>query len=242
MKVLLITVLCCAMGAASAAGTSTASDLDLPPLVLRGKGDKGMKPLTRIREHQFKGYPLSGERNSVPCRIRYTDKYFGYLKDRDYYFQEKFRLQSTCYEAQNVRWLNEFPVRFDSAAQEWVPDIERRLDWAASAGGQEGVDPNYRRLRRNALHAYTLKSINAQGFAFTEEEVTGDEKSRTRYIDYCLFHAQVALCGRGDVGYVIQGQKGDLTDYVLQILRSIEFLPNDPSLPPPAGAASASGR
>lgn len=101
------------------------------------------------------------------------------------------------------------------------------------------MDPNYRKLRRDALRAYTLQSINAHGFAFTEEDVTGDERWRIRFLDYCLFHAEMALCGRGEVGYVADGPKGDLTDYVLQILRSIEFLPTPPPTPP-SMAASAS--
>lgn len=36
-----------------------------------------------------------------------------------------------------------------------------------------------------------------------------------------------ALCGYGDVGYLKDGRKGDLTDYALRILRSIEFLPDE---------------
>jgi hypothetical protein len=54
-------------------------------------------------------------------------------------------------------------------------------------------------------------------------------------LDYCLFRAKVALCGHGEVGALIDGPKGDLTPYVLQILRSIEFLPDTP----PGPAASA---
>lgn len=226
-----------AHGVGVAAGGAATPAPDLPPSTLR---DKGVKPVLRVREHQFKGYASTGEPNTVACRIRYTDKYFGYLKDRDFYFQGKFRLQSTCYRAAAVVWLREFPVSFDSVSQEWVPDIERRLNWAASAGGQEGVDLAYRKLRRDALRAYALKSVNAQGFAFTEEDVIGDEKSRIRYLDYCLFYADVALCGRGDVGYVAEGPKGDLTDYVLQILRSVEFLP-DPPATPASAAVAASG-
>jgi hypothetical protein len=219
-----------------AAGGAATPALDLPPLTLR---DKGMKPVLRLREHQFKGYASTGEPNTVPCRIRYTDKYFGYLKDRDYYFQEKFRLQSSCYDAQKFEGLESIPHAFDAERREWVPDLEKRLKWAATAIGQEELDPAYKKLRRDALRAYTLKSVNAQGFAFTEEEVIGDEKSRVRYLDYCLFYAEMALCGRGEVGYVADGPKGDLTDYVLQILRSIEFLPTPPPTPP-SMAASAS--
>lgn len=217
------------------AGAATPA-LDLPPLTLR---DKGMKPVLRLREHQFKGYASTGEPNTVACRIRYTDKYFGYLKDRDYYFQEKFRLQSSCYDAQKFEGLESIPLGFDAERREWVPDLEKRLKWVATAISQEELDPAYKKLRRDALRAYTLKSVNAQGFAFTEEEVIGDEKSRVRYLDYCLFYAEVALCGRGEVGYVADGPTGDLTDYVLQILRSIEFLPDPPSTPASAGAAAS---
>jgi hypothetical protein len=242
MKTCLTTLLAAVLSAGACAGTAPPAQSDLPPPVLR---DKGMKPLLRVREQQFKNSTSAGFPNTVACRIRYVDKYFGYLKDSDYYRQGKMPFQSACYDAKEVEWLNEMPLRLDTERRGWVPDIEKRLQWAASTGGQEGVDPDYRELRRNALRAYTVKSVNAQGFAFTEEDVTGEEKWRTRFIEYCLFHAEVALCGRGEVGYVAQGPRGDLTDYVLQILRSIEFLPNDPSVAPPAAsaasAASASG-
>jgi hypothetical protein len=238
MKICLTTLLAAVLSAS--AGAAPPAQWDLPPPVLR---DKGMKPLLRVRELLVP--TLREIPGSVTCKIRYTDKYFGYLKDREYSLNYKMRLQSTCYDAKKIEWLNEMPLRFDTERREWVPDIEKRLQWAASAGGQEGADPEYKELRRNALRAYTVKSVNAQGFAFTEEDVTGEEKWRTRFIEYCLFHAEVALCGRGEVGYVAQGPRGDLTDYVLQILRSIEFLPNDPSVAPPAAsaasAASASG-
>lgn len=237
MKTFLTTLLPIVFSVVAFADGGPASKPDLPPPVLR---DKGMRPLLRVREIQFRDYTSIGEKNTTPCRINYTDRYFGYLKDSDYYQKGKMPLQSACYVAKRIGWLNEVPLRFDDATQGWVPDIEKRLLWSASAGGQEGVDPEYKKRRRNALRAYTLKSVNAQGFVFTEADVIGEETRRRRQIDYCLFYEEVALCGGGEVGYVAEGPEGDLTDYVLQILRSIEFLPNDPTLlAPPATASSA---
>jgi len=241
MKTCMTVLLAVALNAGAASSSASPVAPDLPPPALR---DEGMKPLLRVRELLVPA--LREILGSVTCRIRYTDRYFGYLRDRDYALNYKMRLQSTCYEAKRVAGLESIPLRFDEERREWVPDIEKRLKWEATASSQEELDPDYKTLRRNALRAYTLKSVNAQGFAFTDEEVIGEEKGRRRQIDYCLFYAEVALCGGGEVGYVAQGARGDLTDYVLQILRSIEFLPNDPSLLPPAttapDAASASSR
>lgn len=150
-----------ALSAGTAASTPRA---DLPPPSVR---DKGMKSVPLVR--QLTVPALQSIPGSVSCTIRYTDKYFGHLSDRQYSLKYKMRLQSTCYDVRAVKWLGEFPVGLDSGTENWVPDIEGRLNWAASAGGQEGVDPTYRKLRRDALRAYTLKSVNAQGFAFTEK-------------------------------------------------------------------------
>jgi hypothetical protein len=86
-----------------------------------------------------------------------------------------------------------------------------------------------------SIHVHALNNVNAQGFAYTVDDWTGEETTRTRRLRYCLFHAKVALCGRSDVAILIDGPKGDLTPYVLLILRSIEFMPDAP----PAAAAPA---
>lgn len=226
-------VAACVM-ALSAGAVAHAHQEGLPPPAVC---DKGMAPVALVRQLTFPA--LESIPGSVRCAITYRDRYFGYLSDRQYSLKYKMRLQSTCYEAQKFEGLESIPLEFNAERREWVPNLDKRLKWAATAIGQEELDPAYKTLRREALRAYPLKSVNAQGFAFTEEEVIGDEKFRTRYLDYCLFHEKVALCGRGDVGYVAQGPDGDFTDYVLDILRSIEFLPSPD--PVPAQAAASSG-
>ena len=56
-------------------------------------------------------------------------------------------------------------------------------------------------------------------------------------MNFCLFNSQGTICGYGVVGMLRDGRKGDLTPHALKIIRSIEFLPDEPqpqSAEPPA--------
>lgn len=205
----------------------------LPPKSLR---DPGKRPVSSFRELRFEHLDQIPE--TVPCAIRYRDHYFGYLTDQWYYLKHKMRLQSSCFPRSYANQLDEQPVRHDPQADRWVPDIEKYVRWMSG-----GPDPEYEAKVRAAVRVYPLESVNARGYAFTNEAVIGDEESRIRHFTYCLFRDEVALCGFGDVGYVAEGPAGDLSAYVLQLLRSVEFLPEPlKAADAPASAPSAAAR
>lgn len=211
--------LCCiSIGAATSAG-------GLPPVPLR---ESGRTPESRVRELHFKDYSDIGVKHSVPCDFRYTDKYFGYLDDETYYRKGKLPFQSACYDATSPEVLGDAPVRFDASRNEWVRDISVALKrWAS--GGE--LRPEQLKSIAASIRTYPLNNVNARGFAYTEDSWTGDERSRVRRLQYCLFRKGVALCGAGDMGYLTSGEEKEMTRYTLDILRSIEFLPkrNDAS-------------
>src|SRR5574343_952953 len=206
----------------------------LPPAKIR---DAGKAPISRVREHQYVHNEWIPE--TIPCAIRFTDRYFVYLTDHQYFsLTYKMRLQSACFPRSYANQLDEQPVRHDPQADRWVPDIEKYVRWMSG-----GPDPEYEAKVRAAVRVYPLESVNARGYAFTNEAVIGDEESRIRHFTYCLFRDEVALCGFGDVGYVAEGPAGDLSAYVLQLLRSVEFLPEPlKAADAPASAPSAAAR
>ncbi len=79
-----------------------------------------------------------------------------------------------------------------------------------------------------ATRVINVKSVNAQGYASVIEDTFGDEKHRVATMKFCLFHPPREICGYGVVGMLRDGRKGDLTPHALKIIRSIEFLPDEP--------------
>ncbi|MCK9194185.1 MAG: hypothetical protein M0P19_09975, partial [Nevskia sp.] len=69
------------------------------------------------------------------------------------------------------------------------------------------------------------------GWAVTVDDTIGEERNRGRRLHYCLIHQPKALCGTGDMGYLSDFPKGDLTAYSLKILSSIEFIDDEPLSP-----------
>lgn len=196
-----------------------------------------------MREIHFKDYGPIGIKDTVPCHIRFIDPYFGYLDDKAYYLAGKMPFQSACYRADAGRLYDSAPVRHDHQEDGWALHFDNALKpW--TNGGSITLTPGQVRSIVNSIHVYTVRALNSQGFAYTTDDWTGDERGRRRYLDYCLFRDMTALCGHGEVGYVADGPKGDLTPYVLGILRSVEFLADAPvaaaleSASAPASAAS----
>jgi hypothetical protein len=212
------------------AGHGMAAGLpELPPQPLR---DVGMKPLLRVREYQYKDYTSAGVPNTIPCRVRYTDRYFGYLKDGDYYRQGKMPFQSVCYDSDNPHLTDGVPVRYDKEVGKWVRDSRVKL-WSDYFTEAE------RRATERSVQIYSITSVNAKGFALTQDEINGEPQFRERHFSYCLFKPPKALCGSGQVGQIAH-PKSDLTAYALQLIRSIEFLDDAPAAVAPAASDAAS--
>lgn len=212
---------------AAVVATGGAFAKDLPPWPLR---DQGKVYVAKTRQFNFKDYRPIGIEHSVPCRVRFVDPYFGYLDDATYYRLGKMPLQSNCYDMKTANLLGSAPVRFDEGQQRWV----RYIGNALKRWGND-LRPDEVRAIDESIQVYSLNNANSKGFAYTEDPWTGDESGRTRTLDYCLFHGEVALCGHGEVGALVDGRRGDLSSYVLQMLRSIEFIEDKAS-----GASSSS--
>lgn len=89
-----------------------------------------------------------------------------------------------------------------------------------------------RKLLDKATRVINVRSVNAQGYASVIDDSFGDEQHRVATMHFCLFHPPSAICGYGVVGMLRDGRKGDLTPHALNIIRSIEFLSDEPKAQP----------
>lgn len=137
---------------------------------------------------------------------------------------EPFWLPFICHDADPKVLSKGLPVRYDPDAKVWRRDMQNLYD----SNGVD-LDDDFKKTLEGAVRFYELRSINASGFAVTQDDVIGDENTRRRVLDYCLFHDRKAVCSSFDtrMGYLPQirrNPKHDLTPYALKILRSIEFI------------------
>lgn len=138
-----------------------------------------------------------------------------------------FYLPFICHEADPEELTIGRPVRFDNAAQQWVRDMQKFFDYQGVP-----IDAKWREDQLRAVRFYELRAVNSYGFAYTHDDVVGDEAARRRQLNYCLFRAAQAICGDTEVGNlndIRRNRKNDLTSYALQILRSVEFLDDAPA-------------
>lgn len=130
----------------------------------------------------------------------------------------------TCYDAEEA--LSQFDnASFDPQTETWKKDVDKRIKTL----GFEVSPQEYKSLYAafdKAIRVFNVTAVNSKGVASTEEDTTGDEKNRRRQMGFCLFHPPKALCGGGVVGYIPDGPRSDLSVKVLEILRSVEFLPD----------------
>lgn len=91
--------------------------------------------------------------------------------------------------------------------------------------------PEERKVLDRATRLVNIQAVNSKGYAGISDDTIGDEAHRQRKLSFCLFHPPKAICGQGNVGILREGRKADLTPHALKIIRSIEFLPDEP---PPA--------
>lgn len=199
------------------------------PLSLR---DKGKPPSEKVRVVSISDLRPTGVHGTAPCRLRFVDPFFGHLGDDDYY-ASKMPFQMGCFENSD-KIAEGSPTRFNGATKKWVRHFEGRISGANNAG----LSPSELKKLDRAIHFFELSSVNASGFAYTEDDVTGEERYRVRWLHYCLIRPPTALCGTGNMGLLKDGPKADLTSYAMRILRSVEFLDDSPS-PSSSPASSA---
>lgn len=204
--------------------SSSAFSLDRPPQPLRDKGKKSIQLAREFSTHSPVGTGLG---YSISCHAKLIDSFFGYLSD-DQFFAQKMPFNLVCYRDNDdqTTWTI---LRFDENKKAWVKDTGIWEKEAAEAEDASKKD-HLRKLIRTTK-VYDLKSVNSHGWVLTQEDLIGDERNRTRHLTYCLIYPPKALCGEGDMGNLKDGSKADLTEYALKILRSIEFLDDEPPLP-----------
>ena len=132
--------------------------------------------------------------------------------------------QLTCLDAEEVKDGNN-TVSFDPQTNTWTKDVAKRV----KAFGFEMSPQEYQRIYAEedmAIRVYNVTAQNAKGFASTVDDMMGDERKRKKEMRFCLYHPPKALCGIGVVGYLAEGPRSDLTQRALEIIRSIEFLPD----------------
>lgn len=111
---------------------------------------------------------------------------------------------------------------YDKKLERWKKDPKELRNYLKQS--QDYSDPDFLNSTIAAMRVYDIKTPNAQGWADTSDQLTGDDAGRTRYMSFCIYHASKALCGLGKVGLLRDGPRGDLVPHALKILRSIEFL------------------
>ena len=151
---------------------------------------------------------------------------------------EPFYLGFACYD-DTADVIGSDPVRYDEQSKRWKRDMQRFFD------AQVSFEPDTKKRYDKATHFFELTAKNSQGFAFTQDDLIGEERGRRRMLRYCLFHPPKVLCGDGEMGYVQdikRHPKNDLTSYALKILRSIEFLDESASAPGSAASQASSAR
>jgi hypothetical protein len=103
----------------------------------------------------------------------------------------------------------------------WEKDLDRWFD-------STDLEGDGRKILDKATRVVNIKAVNSKGFAQLTDDIIGNERGRRRNMNFCLFHPPKALCGDGVVAQLDDGAKGDLTQYTLEILKSIEFLDDTP--------------
>jgi len=139
---------------------------------------------------------------------------------------ENLYFQLTCLDAEVIRVEND-TASFDPQSGTWKKDVAKRMK---KAFGYEMSPQEYQRLYEEedkAIRVYNVTALNAKGYASTVDDMIGDERKREKRMGFCLFNPPKALCGGGVVGYLADGPNSDLTQRALEILRTIEFLPDE---------------
>ncbi len=180
-----------------------------------------MGPGCRIRMEvpQKAGYGAVPPQDGFPGRGGITIENPLNLQRKTYI--EPFYLRFFCHDADQEGLSESAPVRYDGVLGAWHKDMQKLYALYTQP------DEAFRRTLDRAVRVYDMTSVNAQGFAFTLDDVIGDERGRLRHFRYCLFKGVKAICGQTHVGLLAdirRNPRHDLTTYALKILRSIEFI------------------
>ncbi|KAF0843984.1 hypothetical protein FNL37_1419 [Methylovorus glucosotrophus] len=119
------------------------------------------------------------------------------------------------------------PIKYDPVSDHWVKDMS---EWIAKAKQlPDKYDREFELADINARDAFEVNAVNSKGWVMTQKDITGEENGRRHSLMFCLVRPPKALCGDGVTGYLID-PKSDLTKRALEIIRTIEFLPDVPAV------------
>ncbi|WP_157651087.1 hypothetical protein [Burkholderia ubonensis] len=112
---------------------------------------------------------------------------------------------------------------YDEHGKKWIPYFESTRD---------------EKLLGTFTNVFNLEAVNGNGFYLIQDDQDGDPDQRERYLSFCIFHEAMAVCGGEPVMY-LSDPNGDLLSYVLEVLRSVEFVDTLGSKPVAASVPTA---
>jgi len=121
------------------------------------------------------------------------------------------------------------PLKYDESTGHWTKDMSDWIKYAQSLPDQFDRDSEFENI--NATDILHIDAINSKGWAMTQKDTIGEERGRRHSMSFCLLHPPKAICGAGVTGYLAD-PKSDLTERALEIIRTIEFLPDVPAAEP----------
>lgn len=140
------------------------------------------------------------------------------------YGATELQVNMQCYNSADLHFPKGLNVRFDSTKKIWVKDFSER-SYADDAESYKKLD--------KASRVYNIQAKNSNGYVYTEDDLIGEEWQRDRNMHFCLLRPPKALCGDAPV-MRLNDPKSNVLPYVLQILRSIEFIDDAPPEQPSA--------
>jgi hypothetical protein len=127
--------------------------------------------------------------------------------------------------------MSKFSINFTciSLINESKEDVARQHGVVRDGNGGRWVpyfdNEREARLLREFTTVNNLDAVNGNGFYLIQDDRDGDPAQRERYLAFCIFYKTIAVCGGQPVMY-LSDPKGNLLPYVLDILRSVEFVDN----------------
>lgn len=212
LRVVLIGLVCVFIPFAAYAADSTFSTIEPSKLVV----DMGQKCVISIKDY-FKGHLASG----MPLNASYwTDK--PPVKT----LMPKFGVNFVCaslMDKSKEEIARQHGAVYDGKRKKWIPYFDSERD---------------AKLLGEFTKVGNLDAINGSGFYLIQDDRDGDPAQRERYLSFCIFHETMAVCGGEPVMY-LSDPKGNLLPYVLDILRSVEFIDTLGVKPVPASVPVA---
>ncbi|MFA8326505.1 hypothetical protein [Burkholderia ubonensis] len=212
LSAILIWIIFVIISFASYAKGSAFSDAKSSRLVV----DMGEQCVISIKDY-FKGYLVSG----VPLNASYWTE-----KPPVKTSLSKFGVNFVCTSLigkSKEEIARQHGAVYDGHGKKWIPYFESTRD---------------AKLLDKFTKVYNLEAVNGNGFYLIQDDRDGDPAQRERYLSFCIFHEAMAVCGGEPVMY-LSDPNGDLLPYVLEVLRSVEFVDKSGSKPVAASVPAA---